>query len=430
MENFQVLVVLLVIVGYALFSHRLGQWWISMPAAMVALGYLIGVDGLHILDPSINSSAVRTIAEATLALVLFRDAVRIELGSLRRGFSLPARLLLIGLPLLLVIGTLAAWLLIPAVGLAGAALISTMLAPTDAALGEAVVSDRRLPVAIREGLNIESGLNDGLCVPVFVVLLAVASVETTVHRGALVTEAVRQIGIGAFVGLAIGGLGGLALRWARRRQYVETAWQRIAVLGLALASYIAAAALGGSGFIGAFIAGVAFGSTSKARGAQSTALAGYVGTLLDAVSFLLLGAILLPLTLDLLTPALVGYALLSLVVLRLVSVVVAMIGTGAKLPTLGFIGWFGPRGLASLVFTLLLLETDVPHKEIIGATVGAGVVLSVYLHGFTAQPLSRAYARWFQTQDADHPVAVSDTWSSEHATPMRAEQIKSDAPPS
>jgi NhaP-type Na+/H+ or K+/H+ antiporter len=395
--DFRTLVLVAIILAYALLSRRLQRWWISMPMVMVILGFAVGPDGLGVLDMSLGSELVKTIAEVTLALMLFRDAVRIDLRELRKEYVLPVRLLAIGLPLMIVLGTGAAVLLLPGIGLVGAALLATMLAPTDAALGEAVVSDKRLPVRLRQGLNVESGLNDGLSVPVFLVLIAVA-VEQSWHPGSLAGELGRQIGYGILGGVVCGGGGGLLVCWAAVRRTMDGSWQRIGVLLIALATYVSAAWLGGSGFIGAFVGGLAFAIASGSRGPATLAFTGYVGTLFDTVSFVLFGALLVPLALQGLTVPIVLYALVSLLVIRLVSVVISMAGSGVQWPTLAFMGWFGPRGLATVVFTLLLLDEQLAVGPTVAAVAIVGVAISVYAHGFTAPPLAGLYARWFDEQ--------------------------------
>jgi len=415
-EDVRVLVGLALIVVYALVSKKLSRWWISMPMAMIVLGLVMGADGLGLIAESPTSESVKLAAELTLALMLFHDAVRIDLRALRRGYRLPLRLLGIGLPVMIGVGTLAAFGMMPQLGWVGAALLATMLAPTDAALGEAVVSDERIPVTVRQGLNVESGLNDGLSVPIFIVLLVMAAEPGGYTNGALVTELGRQIGFGLLGGLLMGGLGGVLFRLAERRDSVEDGWRRIAVLAIAIGCYVSAAALGGSGFIGAFSGGVLFGLASEARTSSDNALTGYLGTFFDAVSFLLLGALLLPLAFDVAGWTELVYAVVSLVVLRLVSVVIAMLGTGAKRPTVAFMGWFGPRGLATVVFTVLLLDEAIPNGDTIASVAILCVVLSAFAHGVSAPPLVAAYSRWWnRVAGPDAPVMEGEE-VTEHAT--------------
>jgi len=415
-EDVRVLVGVVMILLYALVSKRLGRWWISMPMAMIALGLIMGADGLGLIAENPTSESVKLAAELTLALMLFHDAVRIDLRALRRGYRLPLRLLGIGLPVMIGLGTLTAFGMMPHLGWVGAALLATMLAPTDAALGEAVVSDERIPVTVRQGLNVESGLNDGLSVPIFLVLLAVAAESGAYLTGALVTELTRQIGFGLLGGLLIGGVGGLLFRLAENRGSLEHGWRRIAVLAIAIGCYVCAAVLGGSGFIGAFSGGVLFGLASEARSASVNSLTGSLGTFFDAVSFLLLGAILLPLAIDVAGWAELAYAIVSLVLLRLVSVVIAMLGTGAKLPTVAFMGWFGPRGLATVVFTVLLLDEAIPNGDVIASVAILCVVLSAFAHGVTAPPLVAAYSRWWNSVAGPDAPVMEGEEVAEHPT--------------
>ncbi len=216
MEDPRILVATLAVLVYALLSRRFDRWWFSMPVVMVLVGLIVGGAGLGWIGVDVESETVKTIAEITLSLMLFHDAVRIDLRALRTGFAVPLRLLGIGLPLMLVLGTLVAWWMLPAIGLIGALLVAAMLAPTDAALGAAVVEDERLPMRIRQGLNVESGLNDGLSVPVFLVALALAADPTGWEAGALGAELLRQIGFGVLGGLLVGGLRGSRLPLRRR----------------------------------------------------------------------------------------------------------------------------------------------------------------------------------------------------------------------
>jgi NhaP-type Na+/H+ or K+/H+ antiporter len=414
MEDPKILVAAVAILAYALLSRRLDRWWISMPVVMVLIGFVVGADGLGWIGVEIQSQNVKTIAEITLSLMLFHDAVRIDLRALKRGFAVPLRLLGIGLPLMLVLGTLVAWWMLPGIGLVGALLVGTMLAPTDAALGAAVVEDERLPMRIRQGLNVESGLNDGLSVPVFLVALALAADSAGWHAGALGAELLRQIGFGVLGGLLVGGLGGFAFRFAAEKGLMRDYWRRVVNLAVALGCFVAAAALGGSGFIGAFAGGIVFGLASEARSIEDNALTGYLGAVFDAISFLLVGAMLIPLALDQLTWAVVAYAILSLVVIRTATVAAAMLGSGARWQTLAFMGWFGPRGLATVVFTVLLFDANVPNGNLIASVAIVGVTLSVLAHGFTAPPLVARYARWWSSAQAGNKSHMEARAVAEH----------------
>ncbi|HEX3212076.1 MAG TPA: cation:proton antiporter, partial [Actinomycetota bacterium] len=395
----------LVLMGYAAISRRLGSTPVTQAMVFVAVGLLAGNQVLELIEADAAGQFVRHLAEATLTLVLFTDAVRVNLGRLRRESLVPARLLGIGLPLTIVAGTAAGLALLPGLDLWTAAALATMLAPTDAALGLPVVSNRRLPSRIRQGLNVESGLNDGVCVPLLIIFLTIAEAE----EGAAHVEPLRvileEIGFGAVAGLAAGALGAWVLRGFAARGWMEGTWKQINAVATPLLAYTVAAGLGGSGFIAAFVAGIVFRAVAGGQAEATTHLAEESGELLNAVTFLLFGAVLLGPALGELDWRLVAYAVLSLTVVRLLPVALAMVGTGMRRVTVGFLGWFGPRGLASIVFVLLLLEeTDLPQRSLLLAAVTSTVALSVYAHGLTAWPGANRYANWYDAHAQDHPA--------------------------
>jgi sodium/hydrogen antiporter len=395
----------LVLMGYAAISGRLGSTPVTQAMVFVAVGLLAGNQALELIEADAAGQFVRHLAEATLALVLFTDAVRVRLGRLRRESLVPARLLGIGLPLTIVAGTLAGLALLPGLDLWTAAALATMLAPTDAALGLPVVSNRRLPSRIRQGLNVESGLNDGVCVPLLIIFLTIAEAE----EGAAHVEPLRvileEIGFGAVAGLAAGALGAWVLRGFAARGWMEGTWKQINAVVTPVMAYMVAVALGGSGFIAAFVAGIVFRAVAGGQAEATTHLAEESGELLNAVTFLLFGAVLLGPALGDLDWRLIAYAVLSLTVVRLLPVALAMVGTGMRRVTVGFLGWFGPRGLASIVFVLLLIEeTDLPQRSLLLAAVTSTVALSVYAHGLTAWPGANRYADWYDAHTQDHPA--------------------------
>jgi NhaP-type Na+/H+ or K+/H+ antiporter len=278
-----------------------------------------------------------------------------------------------------------------------------MLACTDAALGQAVVTDERIPSRIRQGLNVESGLNDGICVPLFFIALAVAEADagslTASSAAHLVLE---EIGYGLVAGVAAGVLGALALRIATRRSLVEPHWLQLLTMATALLAAGTALGLGGSIFIAAFVGGFVFGVVRREAGGEVSFLIDEGGELLNAVTFIIFGAVILGPALDELSWEIVLYAVLSLTVVRMLPVATAFIGTGARLPTQAFVGWFGPRGLASIVFAVILIEESaLPHERTLLLAVVATVGISVYLHGISARPLTDRYVRWYRSHPRD-----------------------------
>jgi sodium/hydrogen antiporter len=393
----------LLLLAYGAVSARLQTTMVSQAMVFTAAGLLVGSWALDLVDVDAANHFVRLLAEATLALVLFTDAVGVNRGRLRRESLVPTRLLGIGLPLTIVAGTLGGLALFPQLSLWTAAALATILAPTDAALGLPVVSNRRLPSRIRQGLNVESGLNDGVCVPLLIIFLTIAEAE----EGAVHLEPLRvileEIGFGAVGGVAAGVLGAWVLRSFRARGWMEGTWQQINAVATPLLAYTVGAALGGSGFIAAFVAGIAFGAVAGEDGEATTFLAEQSGELLNAVTFVLFGAVLLGPALAELDWRIALYAALSLTLVRMLPVALAMLGTGMRRVTVGFLGWFGPRGLASIVFVLILLEeTQLPERPLMLAVVTWTVALSVYAHGLTASPGANRYADWYAAHARDH----------------------------
>jgi sodium/hydrogen antiporter len=407
--------VAVLLLAYASVSARLRPTVVTQAMVFVACGLLVGDRVLDLVDADVANQYVRLLAEATLALLLFTDAVRIDLATLRRESALPVRMLGIGLPLTIVAGTLAGLALFPMLGLWTAAALATMLAPTDAALGLPVVSNRRLPSRIRQGLNVESGLNDGVCVPLLIIFLTIAQAEEGVGHVEPVKVVLEEIGFGALGGIVAGVLGAWVLRTFAGKGWIDQTWQQIIGVATPLLAYTVASALGGSGFIAAFVAGIVFGAIARDRARHSTFLGEQSGELLNAVTFLLFGAVLLGPALTELDWRVAVYVALSLTVVRMLPVALAMLGTGMRRVTVGFLGWFGPRGLASIVFVLILVEeTQLPERPLFVTVVTWTVAASVYAHGLTASPGANRYADWYARHSADHKTMPESIPAPEH----------------
>ena len=326
---------------------------ISTPIFFVAIGLLMA-EGLKLVDLTPDPGSTKIIAEVTLVWVLFADASRVRFSELREDLGHYVRLLAIGLPLTTALGTAAA------VGLLGvsfwyALLLGAALAPTDAALGSAVMSDRRVPYRVRQTLNVESGLNDGIATPVVTVALAAITAEAgVVHEGP--GHALLGLLLGALTGTMLGALGGVLVRSARQRGWSSEEFSGPAVLALALLAFLLATLIDANGFVAAFVAGSAFGALT-ARGAEREVY--YVEQtcgLASMISWLLFGALGVP---DIAADwdwRIGLYAVLSLTVIRILPVVISLLGARMDWSTVFFIGWFGPRGLASIVFALIALE--------------------------------------------------------------------------
>ena len=397
-----------VVLGYAAFSRRPDGTVVTPAIIFVGAGVVLGSDALGLIEVAPTGHVVKALAEATLGLVLFADASRIDIGALRREATVPVRLLGIGLPLTIVAGALVAVPLLGGLTFLEAVVLAVVLAPTDAALGQAVVTEERLPSRIRQGLNVESGLNDGICVPLLLIALAAAEVESSQETtGGAVRLVAEQIGYGVLGGVAGGAAAAAVLLTAGRRGWIDGAWLQIVPLTGAAASYGLALGLGGSGFIAAFVGGGVYGFLRRRFAGEIEQLLEELGGVLDGLTFLVFGAVLLVPAIEAVTGAGVVYAVLSLTVIRMLPVALSMLGTGARRPTLTFLGWFGPRGLASIVFAAIVVEeADLPQANVIVSTTLVAVALSVLAHGVSAAPLVRRYSAWYESHPRERVPAM------------------------
>ncbi len=396
MEYVGFISVLLCILAAGIVSRRVQGTFITMPIIYTALGLLIGSRGLGLVQMGLDSEVLRIVAELTLVLVLASDASRISIKLLRRDHTLPARLLSIGLLLTMVFGTLVAYLMFGELGFWGAAVLAIILAPTDASLGQPVMTNTSVPVRIRQTLNIESGLNDGIAMPFLVLALslAVASDEMMAPTN-FVVSALSDIGIAIIGGVVVGWLGAILLRWGRTSGWISQDFRKVMGVALILLAYAIAELLGGNGFIAAFVMGMTTGHVARNTDEDVHEHIEVEVSLLILLTFVLFGAVMLPQALDGFNGMTVLYAVISLTVIRMIPVAISLIGSGARPGTTAFIGWFGPRGTASIlyIFTVLDLEDLITGADLIYDVVMITVFLSVILHGITAAPLAKYYGK-------------------------------------
>lgn len=403
-------VVGLTLLAVASVSRRLVMTPVTPIMLVVVIGLLVGPLALDELTVAPTGSTVRALAEATLAVVLFSDASRIDLRALRNEASLPLRLLGVGLPLTVVFGGLVATALFSSLSLSEALILGVILAPTDAGLGSAVVTDTRVPQRVRQSLNVESGLNDGICVPLLLIVLATIS-GLEAHPLRVLGE---EIGYGLLGGVVAGVLAASVVVVAGERRLIDENWRQIIPVAGAVAAYGIAVALGGSGFIAAFIAGALFGVIGRENAAGAMGFTEDTGALLAAVAFLVFAAVLLGPTLKELSWRSVLYAVVSLTAIRMLPVAVSLWRTGARVPTVAFIGWFGPRGLASIVFAVVVEDAHVANAGTIVAAIYLTVGLSVLVHGLSGSPLAARYARWYRSTSKEPGSVMESTPSYEH----------------
>jgi len=386
---------------YSIASGGLERTPINGALIFTAFGLALGPMGLGVLSLDVGKEGLRTLAELTLALVLFTDASNANLGVLKKNIGIPQRLLLIGLPLTILLGFGVGVLVFDGLTLLEIAILATMLAPTDAALGKAVVTNESVPSSIREGLNVESGLNDGICVPILFVFLALvtatgAETSTPVLAMKLVAE---EIGIGVAVGVGLTFLASwLGTRFADRGWVTET-WRQLPVPALAVACFAVAQWLGGSGFIAAFAGGLLFGGIVKRHKHELLLAAEGTGDTLALITWVVFGAAVVGQSVESFSWEVVLYAVLSLTLIRMLPVFLVLTGMRMQASEKLFMGWFGPRGLASIVFAVIVLNEHLPGGGTIAMTAVCTILLSVVAHGVSANPLVAALAARIKRSD-------------------------------
>jgi len=399
------IVLVIVVFAFGLVSRRLEGTVLTSPILFVVAGMVLGPAVLGVVEFKLDRHAVLLVGEIALALLLFTDAARINLPALRQNEGLPLRLLGIGMPLTIALGAAGAALLLTDLTLWEAAIVGTVLAPTDSALGQAVVSNPRVPVRVRQALNVEAGLNDGLATPFLALFLTLAVAEEE-HLSAnlWIRFALEQIGFGVLVGIGLGLVGGWLVMWASRRGWMSGSFQRLALLALALLAWALADQIGGNGFIAAFVGGLAVGPTVERVGELLIPFTEAEGQLLNLSVFFIFGGLVIGLIWPLSWEA-VLYALLSLTLIRMLPIALSLIGTNLRSISVLFMGWFGPRGLASIVLGLIVVAEapKLAGREEVELVVALTILLSVLLHGVSAPPLSAAYARRVEGMAQDAP---------------------------
>ncbi len=406
MSSSTVLTLGLLSLAYATVSKRFEASPITAPMLFTGAGFLAGPHLLNIVDVPLTGEGFVTLAELALTLLLFTQASRLDWRNLARRRGLPLRLLCIGLPLTIIAGTLASLALFGSLVFWEAAVLAVVLAPTDAALGQAVISDPRVPALIRRSLDAESGLNDGLALPFLTIAIAFAAEQTTGGSfGHWVWYTLKTIGVSVLVAVPIGYLGGRALAAANAAGTMSRNWGELGVLVLAVLSFAVVDRLSGSGFFGAFAAGIAMGAVAPQMAARRETTAGSIGELLVLLVFALFGAGAVWPAFEGLTVQIILYAALSLTLVRMLPVAIALIGSGLSRATHLYLGWFGPRGTASIIFGLVVIEEKLQATSLIVHVVALTVILSIVLHGLSARPGANAYVKAIERLRRSRPRA-------------------------
>ncbi len=389
----EMLAILAAFAAYSLFSKRLSRTVLTLPILFTGLGLALSGPLQATLPPGTVHEGKIILAEVTLILVLFADASHVQFRRLRMNWALPARMLVVGMPLTVALGTVVAFGLNPGTSLAMALLTAAVLTPTDAALGQAVVTNPEVPEHLGQTINVESGLNDGLALP-FVVLGATLASTMVGHEPVsglhLAVEALTEVTFGVLAGVVTGWATAKAMDWSQTRNLMQVSAGAVLFVLSAFSAYVSAALLGGNGFVAAFVAGMTFGNTYRHDIHFIGEFMEGVGQLLTMAAFLVFGAFLLPDGIAHAGVTTVILGVLFLTVVRILPIAISLTGTGLPLREKLFLGWFGPRGLASILFTLLMMaEFDFPNEEELLACVSLTVGFSIIMHGITANPLAR-----------------------------------------
>lgn len=373
---------------YSLIAKALERTNISGPFLTIVIGLVTGPLLLNLINLNVGIENYRVIAELALALVLFNDASNTNFRELIKNVSIPARLLLIGLPLTIIFGMVGGYIIFKGFSWIELGILATLLAPTDAALGKAVVTNPSVPTKIRESLNVESGLNDGICVPVlflFIELFSAQTGEGLKFPFGLILFA-EEIGIGLIAGLVITFVTDRMVHYAENHGGISKTWKTVVIIALAFSCFAAAQLAGGSGFIACFTGGLLYGAINRKYKHDLLQASEGAGDTLSTLTWIIFGSVVIASTLKFFTWEVVVYALLSLTIIRMVPVLLSLISSGISGKERLFISWFGPRGLASIVFAIIIFDVGLPHKETIILTAVCTILLSIILHGFTANP--------------------------------------------
>ncbi|WP_430815295.1 cation:proton antiporter [Carboxylicivirga sp. RSCT41] len=382
-----------IILSYSLIAGKIERYPFSAPIFFLVIGAALGPLVFHFYKIDFNYENYKLLSEFTLALVLFSDASKANLKVLKHHLALPSKLLLIGLPITILLGFLIGIIMFPDFSWVEVAILATILAPTDAALGEPVVSNKSVPSKIREGINVESGLNDGICVPILMLLLAIhsTSLNESVSLSYGLSVFGEEIGIGVLVGVSVSLFGTILIKRSIKKEWGESAWKTSIVILMSLFSFALAQSLGGSGFIACFVGGLTFNMLFKHN--KMAFLEGSEGLskILNALVWFVFGCVITGWILHQLTWEVIVYAILSLTVIRMIPVLLSLLNFPIGLYGKVFTAWFGPRGLASIVFTIMVFEEQLPHGTTIIEIALVTILLSVFAHGISANPMTKGF---------------------------------------
>jgi len=393
MEDMAFALIAAFVILYGVVSKRLDSTVISGPIIFVTFGFILSADVTGLIT-SKEHVLINIIANITLVIILFSDASRINLGLFLREQDLPRRLLGLGLPLTILSGVLVGFVLLTELPFWQVAILATILAPTDAALAQAVINSERVPARIRQALNAESGLNDGICFPILLLFIYLADTSGGDYPTSYWIRFITlQLILGPVIGIITGYIGGRLVLWSVGKNFMSGNFKRLSIIGLSFLAFFSAELIGGNGFMSAFFAGLVFGNTARKVSSPIYHFGEAEAELFIMLTFILFGAIMVPEAIENISWTYVIYALISLTIIRIIPVIISLAGKRLSIPTLLYLGWFGPRGAATILYVLLVVDKyHLSGENVIFTITAVTVVLSVFLHGLTAVPSAEMYA--------------------------------------
>jgi NhaP-type Na+/H+ or K+/H+ antiporter len=427
MDSLGLLVLLVCILLAGSISRRIKGTIITLPMVYAFLGIIIGGLGFNIVKLEVENSLVELIAELTLLVVLATDASRINIRDVLRDHDLPLRLLGVGLPLMMIAGTISAVLIFSELSFWEAAILGIILYPTDASLGQSVVNNPKVPVRIRQALNIESGLNDGIALPFLLLAVSMATSEAIYKNPfEFIFSVLVQILLGIAAGVVVGYLGAKFIQWGQKSGWMSKIFQKISSLVLILVVYGLAEVIGGNGFIAAFILGLVSSNVSSPEETEDLYEHAEIQVaMLMLLTFMIFGAVMLPPAIESISPSIVLYAIISLSLVRIVPVAISFIKAKVQPKTSLFVGWFGPRGIASILYIFIVLESEsLPSLELIYAVVMVTVLFSIFAHGITAAPAAKRYGEHIKELEHEEKGIMEGKDVSEIPTRVTASSTK------
>lgn len=387
---------------YGLFSKVADRSPVTAPMVFVTMGILVGPSGFNLFQLEVRGELVHIITEVTLVLILFVDASTINLKRLIQDRVIPIRLLFIGLPLTMLSGAVVAYLLFEDVNIWLLVLMALILSPTDAALGQAVVKSEKVPERVRRWISVESGLNDGIALPFIFASIAILSPGVDESGYHWILFLIQQIVLGVAIGGLVGWLGGSLVSYFSNKDWMNSTFQRLVSGSLAILCFSIAEMFHGNGFIAAFAGGLLLGSSTRSDQIRERIqeFGEAEGQQLILFVFLIFAMAMVPQSVAYWNLDAWLYALLSLTIIRMVPVAISLYGKKLGIVTILFVGWFGPRGIASVLYLLLVANMlGVEDNRQVLSVIVLTVLLSVFLHGVSALPLSQRYSESIKTAD-------------------------------